>query len=123
MINNYTAIGNITRDIEVRRTTSGKSVVSFTIAINKAEGADFIPCVAFDKQADNLAQYCEKGSTIGISGKLQSRMYEDKNGQNRTVIEVVAYTIQYLSRKNDDTAKQPRVVEDEFVVADDFLPF
>lgn len=106
MINRVILVGRITKDIELRKTPNGASVVSFTVACNrrsKAEGqpdADFINCVAWNRQADLMAQYLHKGSLIGVEGRIQTRNYEDRDGKRVYVTEVVAESVQFLEPKN-----------------------
>lgn len=121
MINNYVAFGNITKELELKVGQSGKKFISFTIAINKGnDSADFIPCVAYEKQAEIIAQYCAKGSPIGIIGRLQSRTYEANNGEKRFVVEVVVINVELLGKKIEEKAKKVEVVDDD---SSDSLPF
>jgi single-strand DNA-binding protein len=100
-------MGNLTRDPELRYTPSGTAVVNLRLAVNrtftvqgdKREEVLFIDVVAWSKQAEACAEYLAKGSSIFVDGRLQSREYEAKDGGKRTVIEVVAETVQFLTRK------------------------
>jgi single-strand DNA-binding protein len=110
MINNVILTGRLTKDADLRKTTSGKSVASFSLAVDrgrKAEGqptADYVPCVAWDKTADLLAQYCHKGSLIGVEGKIQTRSYEDPNSRKKVyVTEVVINNLTFLESKSQQT--------------------
>ena len=125
MINNYVGVGNITKELELRVGQSGKKFIAFTIAINKGnDSADFIPCVAYEKQAEIIAQYCVKGSPIGIIGRLQSRTYEANNGEKRFVLEVVVINVELLGKKIDkpqeEMPKKVEVIDDD---SEDSLPF
>lgn len=106
MINRVVLVGRITRDIDLRKTPNGASVVSFTVACNrrvKQEGqpdADFINCVAWNRVADLMAQYLHKGALIGVEGRIQTRSYDDKDGKRVYVTEVVADSVQFLESKN-----------------------
>lgn len=112
MINRVVLVGRITRDIELRKTPNGASVVSFTIACNrrsKQEGqpdADFINCVAWNRVADLMAQYLNKGALIGVEGRIQTRSYDDKDGKRVYVTEVVAESVQFLESKNANQGQQ-----------------
>lgn len=110
MINNWVGVGRVTREFELRKTQSGTSVVSFTVAINrkfsKEEEADFINVVAWDKTADFLAKYGFKGGLVGVEGRIQTRHYEDKTGQRVYVTEVVANSVQLLEWKERETSYQ-----------------
>lgn len=88
MLNSVSLVGRLTDDPNLRYTSTGKAVANFRLAIqrpfknqNGDYEADFINCVVWNKQAENLAQYMNKGSTIAVSGSLQSRSYENQNGQ------------------------------------------
>lgn len=108
-MNNVILIGRLTKDVELRKTQSGMSTVSFTLAVSrqfKKEGqpdSDFINCVAWNKTADLMAQYLHKGSLIGVEGRIQTRSYDNQQGQRVYVTEVVTYTVQFLEPKNAST--------------------
>ena len=93
MINSIVLMGRITQDIELRSTTSGTSVIQFTVAVERYgkgedKQTDFINCVAWKNTAEFISKYFGKGRMIAVTGRLQSRSYEDKNGNKRTAIEV-----------------------------------
>lgn len=115
-MNNFTGVGRMTADADLRYTAQGKAVANFRIAINRPfknqqgeNEADFINAVTWGKQAENLAQYMSKGSRIGIVGRLQTRTYENKNGQTVYVTEVFTSEIQFLESKQqqDRPSTQP----------------
>lgn len=115
MINRIVLIGRLTRDVELRYTNNGAAVASFTVAVNRqftnAQGereADFINCVIWRKAAENLAKFTHKGSLIGIEGRLQTRSYENQQGQRVYVTEVVVDNFSLLDTKqgNQDTQNQ-----------------
>ena len=100
MLNVVAIMGRLARDPEMRQTTTGKNVASFRIACDRgrrdANGqsvADWIDVVAWDRQAEFVCRYFQKGSLIVVDGRLQSRQYQDKTGANRTAVEVVANNI------------------------------
>ena len=105
MINRVVLVGRLTRDPELRKTGSGASVVSFTVACDrrfKSQGqpdADFISCGACNKVADLMAQYLHKGSLVGVEGRIQTRNYDDANGRRVYVTEVGADSVQFLEPK------------------------
>lgn len=110
-MNRTILVGRLTRDPEFRTTPSGVSVATFTLAVNRtfknAEGkqeADFLNCVVFRKQAENVNKYVSKGSQVGVDGRLQSRSYENKEGNRVFVTEVVCDNVQFLETKG--TQKQ-----------------
>ena len=107
MINRVVLVGRLTRDPELRYTANGAAVASFTIAVNRqftnSQGereADFINCVIWRKAAENFAKFTSKGSLVGIDGRLQTRNYENKQGQRVYVTEVVVENFSLLESKN-----------------------
>ncbi len=112
MINRVVLVGRITREVSLRKTQSGRSVASFTIACNRrfqsANGeqqADFISCVAWGQTADFMAQYITKGTLIGVEGRIQTRNYDDANGRRVYVTEVVCDSVQRLESRNSSEAR------------------
>lgn len=113
MINRVVLTGRLTRDVELRYTTSGSAVASFTLAVDRsftnANGereADFINAVIWRKQAENFANFFSKGSLVGIEGRLQTRSYDDQNGQRRYVTEVVVDNFTFLESRADREARR-----------------
>ena len=111
MINSVNLVGRLTRDVELRVSQSNVTVATFTLAVNRsfksANGereADFINCVAFKKTAEILNQYAGKGSQIGVTGSIQTRNYENKDGQRVYVTEVIANNIALLDSKWSNNA-------------------
>ena len=104
MLNHITIMGRLTADSELRRTTTGKAVCSFTIACDKPgkdSGASFIPCVAWEKTGEFINQYFAKGSAIVLEGRIESRQYETKDNQKRTAIELVASQAHFCGKKEE----------------------
>lgn len=106
MLNVVAIMGRLARDPELRQTTTGKSVASFRIACDRgrkdANGqnqADWLDVVAWDRTSEFVCKYFQKGSMIAIDGRLQTRQYQDKNGQNRTAVEIVAQNVNFGSSK------------------------
>jgi single-strand DNA-binding protein len=138
-MNSINIIGNICNDLEVKTTQSGKSVLSFNIAVKRPftkDVTDFIPCIVWNQSAEYLSKYGKKGSRCAVSGKLTTRKYQDKNGNNRTAFEVVADTVELVDGKNDaqgandgggayvpDAYKAADTANYEEVSVDDDLPF
>ena len=109
MLNVIAIMGRLSRDPELRQTTTGKNVASFTIACSRgrkdANGkdlVDWIPVVAWEHTAEFVCKYFEKGSLIAIDGRLQSRTYKDRDGNNRTAIEIVANNANFAGSKRTD---------------------
>lgn len=109
-INDYTATGRLTQEVKINKDANGNSVADYTLAINrrfKRDGepdADFISCVAFGKSADFAEKYFKKGTKIGITGRLQSRSYVNKDGNKVYVTEVVVATQDFMEKKSDGAA-------------------
>lgn len=100
-------IGRLTRDPELRYSSSNAAIVNFSIAIDRTytnnqgqRETDFINIVAFQKQAENIKKYVGKGSLVAVDGRIQTRNYEDKDGKRVYVTEVVADRVQFLDTKN-----------------------
>lgn len=122
MINSWVIQGNMTKDPETRTTTSGKNVTSFTLAVNKfKDGCDFIPCVAWEQVGDTIARNTSKGSQLAVSGRGQSRQFEDKNGIKRTIIELVVDEFAFCGKKEQKEAATQSVDIDFEEVGDDWL--
>lgn len=140
MINRVILVGRITKDPEVKMTQSNIAVVTFTLAVNRQfadqsgeRQADFIQCVVWRKQAENLARFVKKGALLGVEGRIQTRQYEAENGM-RYVTEVVCDSVQFLESKGESTEQPSREVpetadNDEFyetskqLAAEEDLPF
>ena len=117
MINNVTLVGRLTRDPELKYTPSNIAITTFNMAVNRnfkgANGereTDFINCMIWRKQAELLAEWCKKGNLIGITGRIQTRSYDNQQGQRVYVTEVVADTFQLLE-KRDNSANQSNIEE------------
>ena len=107
MFNLVVLTGRLTADPELKTTSNGTSVVSFSIAVDRRyrsgeeRQTDFINIVAWRSSAEFISKYFKKGSLIGIEGSIQTRRYTDKNGNNRTAFEVVANNVQFVESKRD----------------------
>lgn len=140
MINNTVLVGRLTKDIELRYTPSNVAVATFTLAVNRTfknengeREADFINCVMWRQQAENLANWAKKGALIGITGRIQTRSYDNQQGQRVYVTEVVAEQFQLLESKgqgNQGQQKQAQQQTPDFSrqgapmdISDDDLPF
>ena len=127
-MNKVILIGNLSKEPEMLTTTNGVSASKFTIAVQRKytnqdgeREADFLPCVAWRKTAENLCNYCSKGDKIAVVGTIQTRSYEVPDGTKRYVTEIVADEIEFLKTKG--TAGN-ETAEPEFApIDDDNLPF
>lgn len=144
MINRVVLVGRLTKDPDLRYTPNGIPVASFTLAVNRTftnqqgeREADFINCVVWRRQAENVANYLKKGSLAGVDGRIQTRHYEGQDGRRVYVTEVVADNVQFLEPRSassssrgfetekepnpfgDYNQNQPRRSEDNFTRLDD----
>lgn len=112
-MNKVILLGRLARDPEVRYTQSGKAVASFSLAINEGYGENkkvvFINIVAWDKLAETVGNHLSKGRQIMAEGRIQTRTYDDKNGQKRYVTEVVMVNMEFLGSKADNEGGQGNV--------------
>ena len=150
-MNKVILIGRLTRDPELRTTPSGTATTSFTIAVDRTfvnqqtgqREADFINCVAWRKQAENISRYCFKGTQVAVEGRIQTRNYEAQDGTKRYVTEVICDNVTFLGSKNsnnnDDSSMMSEPssdiettnldedpyanIGDEVALTDDDLPF
>lgn len=109
MINSVVLVGRLTKDPDFRYLQNGKGVATFTLACNRQfknsngnRDADFINCVIWEKKAENLANMTKKGTLIGITGRIQTRNYENSNGNRVYVTEVLAESFQLLESRNSN---------------------
>ena len=128
MMNSINITGRATKDIELRQSTSGISVCSFSIAVKRPRSSetDFFRCVAWRKTAEALSQYVSKGDMVGVTGYIYTRKYTDKNGNEREVIEISADEVTFLGKKSQNT-ENPQSLDEEFENLEDFdesdMPF
>ncbi len=115
MINCAVIMGRLTADPELRTTSTGVSVTSFCVAVDRSyvrpgeeRQADFINVTAWRQTADFVTRYFRKGSMIAVQGSIQTRSYEDKNGNKRTAVEIVADNVSFCGSRNSDGASQNR---------------
>lgn len=112
MINNVVLVGRLTKDPDLKYTGSGTAVATFTLAVNRnftnqsgEREADFINCVIWRKPAETLANYAKKGMLIGVTGRIQTRSYDNQQGQKVYVTEVIADNFQLLESKKADSSQ------------------
>ncbi|NVO88922.1 single-stranded DNA-binding protein [Lactobacillus rhamnosus] len=142
MLNSVSLTGRLTKDIEIRYTQSGTPVASFTLAVNRMfknkntgqREADFVNCVIWQKSAENLQNFASKGSLIGIQGRLQTRTYDNQQGQRVYVTEVVVENFALLESRKDNQQQPPQYAPTAPIpdmpvnngapdISDDDLPF
>lgn len=119
-INKVMLTGNITRDVEVRKTQDGISVATVTLAVNGRDSAQFFDCVLWKETAENAERFLTKGSKVGVVGHLAERKYTKKDGTKNRTVEVIVEQMEYLSQRQKDEPQTFQQLDDEN--ADD-LPF
>lgn len=109
MLNQVVLVGRLVRDISVNKTEKGKNVATLTLAIPRSfknyDGVydtDFIDCTLWDQVASNTALYCKKADIVGVKGRIETRSYEDKDGNKKYKTEVIAEKVTFLSSKQKE---------------------
>lgn len=146
MINRVVLVGRLTRDPELRRSASGSSIATFTIAIDNVgkdssgnKTTSFIPCVVFNEQrADIVSKIARKGLLVGVEGRLNQRSYQKADGSKASVIEVIADSVQFLEKRETQVENEEMEIPpfddiapaqednknlDSIEITDDDLPF
>ncbi len=120
MINRTVLVGRLTKDPELKYTGSNIAYVRFTMAVNRTfagpngeREADFISCIVWRKQAENMTRFVKKGSLIGIEGRIQTGSYDDKDGNRRYTTDVVCDSVQFLEPKGQQNDFEPNYVPRE----------
>lgn len=126
MINNIVLTGRLTKDADLRYTPAGKAVATFNLAVNRqftnAKGeneADFPSVVIWGKSAETLANFTRKGTLIGVTGRIQTRSYDNQQGQRVYVTEVVAESFTFLEKKVESGQQNNQPIS----ISDDDVPF
>ena len=128
-MNNVNIIGRLTNDVEVRKTSTNKSVSSFSIAVDNLAKKDgekttsFFNCNAWNSVAETLSKYTRKGDRIAISGSLIQRNYDNKNGEKISVVEINVNSITLIENKKENASTQSENKAVENNINDDDLPF
>lgn len=131
MINNVVLVGRATKEIELKYTSNDLAYANFTLAVNRnfknqngEREADFINIVIWRQQAENLANWVKKGTLLGITGRIQTRNYENQQGQRVYVTEVVADNFQILEKRDAQAGARKLAQQETFSNVDDIdLPF
>jgi len=116
MINSVNVAGNLTREVELKQTQSGTSILNFGIAVNErvknnqtgewSDRPNFFNCVCFGKRAEGLAKVLSKGQKVAISGRLRYNQWENEKGEKRSNVEIVVNDVDFMSRRNDSQSQQ-----------------
>ena len=127
-MNVVTLIGRTTAEIDLRQTTSGKTVGNFTLAVNrlkKEDGADFIRCEVWGRTAENMKKYVSKGNKVGVKGRIRTGSYQDRNGDTKYTTDVVAEHVEFLEPPKEP--KQQNNAHEEYsqesFVPEGFMPW
>lgn len=130
MINRVVLVGRLTKDPELRFTSSNIAVVTFTLAVNRnfttqdgKSEADFIQCVAWRKTAENVGKYVRKGSLVGVDGRIQTRNYEAQDGTRRYITEVVCDNVRFLESRGEAGTERREFSDDNSFEQNRFNPF
>ncbi len=139
MINRAILVGRLTKDPELRHTANDIPVATFTLAINRPfsnqsgeREADFIPCVVWRRQAETVDRFLSKGSLVGVEGRIQTRSYDDQDGNRRYITEIVCDSVQFLETKamsenqQDESPTRSETQKSrpqDDIVSEDDLPF
>ena len=144
MINRVVLVGRLTRDPELRKTTSGNSVCTFTVALDNrmknpdgSKGTSYIPCTAFTTTAETVSKFARKGLLVGVEGRLNQRSFIRQDGSKSSVIEVLCDSVQFLEKRNEEVANEEMDIPpfddvvpteeskslDSIEITDDDLPF
>lgn len=108
-MNNITLTGRMVKDPELKYTTNNTAVLTFTLAVSRnKEETDWIPCVAWKAGAELIAKYVKKGDKLGITGRLQSRSWETKDGEKRSTLEVITNEVEFLNQKRTEEKPAPK---------------
>lgn len=125
-MNRVCLVGYLTAKPVMKLTTSNKAVTRFTVAVNRqSEGADFINCVSWGKQAENVSKYLDKGSLVSVTGRVQTGSYTNSAGKKLYTMDIVAESVQFLNSKKSvqENSAQVSTQVTEQVDADPFAEF
>ena len=129
-MNNVSLIGRTTNDIELKTTPNGKSVVNFSLAVKRPftkDTTDFVNCVAWGNQADVLSRFVQKGNQVAVVGCITTRNYEDKEGNKRSLTEVLVNEVILLANEKNPSQNEPQSKREGFTVlpesSDPYIPF
>ncbi len=124
-INRVIVIGNMVRDCDLRYLQNGTAVANFTLAVNDGYGdkktVDFLKVTAWGKTAENVANYCSKGSRVAVDGRIKQQNYEDKNGNRREKVYINAQQIMFLNTRQQQAGEDYSMDSDNY--RDEDIPF
>ena len=130
MLNNVSLMGRLTAAPELKSTSTGTAVTAFTLAVERAYAkqgeqrqTDFIDCVAWRTTAEFITKYFQKGSMIAVTGSIQTRSYEDKNGNKRKAVEILVNSVSFCGSKADTSVPPSSNADSDELGEDEDLPF
>lgn len=130
MLNNVSLMGRLTAAPELKSTNTGTAVTAFTLAVERAYAkqgeqrqTDFIDCVAWRTTAEFITKYFQKGSMIAVTGSIQTRSYEDKNGNKRKAVEILVNSVSFCGSKTDTSVPPASNADFDEIGEDEDLPF
>ena len=125
-MNKVIIIGRLVRDPEMRTTASGTNSTTFTVAVSRTytnqngeRDTDFLNCVAWRKQAENIAKYCTKGTQVAVEGRIQTRSYDAQDGTKRYVTEIIADNVTFLGGKGSNVSENENFVGESNIATTD----
>ena len=125
-MNKVILIGRLARDPEMRTTANGTNSTTFTVAVSRTytnqngeRDTDFINCVAWRKQAENIAKYCTKGSQVAVEGRIQTRSYDAQDGTKRYVTEIIADNVTFLGGRGSNVSDNENFVGESNIATTD----
>lgn len=125
-MNKVIIIGRLVRDPEMRTTASGTNSTTFTVAVSRTytnqngeRDTDFLNCVAWRKQAENIAKYCTKGTQVAVEGRIQTRSYDAQDGTKRYVTEIIADNVTFLGGKGSSVSESENIVGESNIATTD----
>ena len=128
-MNKVILIGRLARDPEMRTTMSGANVTRFTLAVsrpfqdqNGERGADFINCVAWRRQAENIAKYCTKGRQVAVEGRIQTGSYDAQDGSKRYTTDIIVDNCTFLGSKNSNNNSSAEFNNESFIEPEQSMP-
>lgn len=127
-MNRISITGRITKDLELRKTSTGKEVLNYTLAVTRdKDNTDFIPCTTFGESAKTLKKYCSKGDLIGVEGKLMTNTYTDSSNNNHITYYVITDRVDFLNTSKKESKSSNKSVDkvytEDIVITEDDLPF
>lgn len=127
MLNSVSLMGRFVKSPELHKTNAGKSVTSFTLANDKKKDTEpnYIECVAWDSTAEHICRYCEKGQLVAVNGALQTRVFDNRNGERRKSTELVVNDVTFCGKKETkaEAKNNPLDIETSYLLDEEDIPY